>query len=261
MKKTGVDLITMAIYVVSFIISLVVVRYSWRAAFFGVRLTVARHRAVHSDNVMTRWFGRAGIAYCAHTITYRDRGALKRGGFLAKRVIGAARAACRAEYKLGGVVNLSDMQAEQWVAELTGEVLPRKRYHADVHPQRRNASDTARTQRRGNDRAVNRRDDRSGQRTDRRASWPPATEPAASPTDRPNAEPLQVVVRRGPVSELTALEKDQPGMEEVIPVEPPEFSELPPPEGAPEFLDDLEVHEPIEVLEDLDEGHGSKLAV
>lgn len=261
MKKTGVDLITMAIYVVSFIISLVVVRYSWRAVFFGVRLTVARHRAAHSDNVMTRWFGRAGIAYCAHIITFRDRGALKRGGFLAKRVIGAARAACKAEFKLGGVVNLSDMQAEQWVAELTSEVLPRKRYHADGNLQRRGASDTVRTQRRGNDRAFNRRDDRSRQRNDGRSSWPQATGLAASPTDRPIAAPPQVVVRRGQVSEPPALDEHQPEMDEVIPVEPPEFSELPPPDGAPEFVEDLLAHEPVEGLDDLDEGHGSKLAV
>lgn len=261
MKKTTVDLVTMAIYAVSFIFFLLVASVSWRAVFFGVRLTVARHRSVHSDEVMTRWFGRAGIAYCAHIIAFRDRGALKRGGFLAKRVIGAARAACKAEFKLGGASNLSDMQADQWLDEITGEVQPRKRIRMDDPLQGRGDRGSDRSRRNSQHRADNRRDSRQ-RSTDSAYDFRPSRREAVSSEQRPPepVAPLQLVVKRQ--SAMPAEPIQDPSRPEVILEEPPEFRELPPPEHAPDFVEDLDV-EQIAAIDagDHDQAVNSKLAV
>lgn len=260
MKKTMVDLITMAIYVVSFIVFLLMARVSWRAVFFGVRLTVARHRAVHSQEVMTRWFGRAGIAYCAHIIAFRDRGALKRGGFLAKRVIGAARAACNKEFRLGGAASLSDMDAEQWMSEITGEVLPRKQVRYDGHTQRRGDRGSDQSRRSDHNRTGNRRDFRP-RSNEGGPEFRPLRRDEAVPEQRqpqPVAPPL-FVVKRQPARPAEPIQVAPE--KEVILEEPPELRDMPQMEEMPDFLEDLDAAQIAAIDDDHDQAANSKLAV
>lgn len=229
---------TMAIYFLSFVVSLWFVRISWRAVFFGVRLTIARRRAVSGADSMTRWFGRASIAYCANIIAFKNSGALKRGSFLAKRVMGAARAACKAENKAGGESHLSGMAADRWIDEIRREAMP--------HVQ---SSDNS--QRREHDNSRRGTNGRSGDgRTARRHPQRNQARPAASAFTGVNAEPQRA-----------SNAQDPPKIRVVIPTEPPDIPDFhiaEPPDG----FEDFDPEEAISMAgEDLDRSATTRLAV